>query len=225
MTPIPLAKTADPTQVERVRELLADRACVVVGSAPLTSKHADVQPGELAIPVNGGISSLAGAADLWVVNSKAQDAPGMLIRPLHKLMLEQASGRTVGHLLMLRGPKVMSEQGTLATLKALRCRHNTWSVLDKPTKRWLEGELCARVDDKKPCSSGILAVAIALYCGAASVRLVGFSFTEYGYHYPTKEKPASWWRDHVTADRRALAALQQRYGRLSGEIVQREVAA
>jgi hypothetical protein len=55
-------------------------------------------------------------------------------------------------------------------------------VLDKTTKRWIEGELCDRRDDKKPCSSGVLAVAMALYAGAAAVRLVGFSFSP-GYHY------------------------------------------
>lgn len=220
MTRIPLAIRADPTQVERVRALLIDRACVIIGSAPLATRHAEIYADELAIPVNGGISSLAGAADLWVVCSKAQDAPGAVIRPLHRTMLQQATGRTVGHLLLLRGPKVESEHGTLATLKALRCQHESWSVLDKPTKRWIEGELCDRVDDKKPCSSGILAASLALYCSAASVRLVGFSFSP-GYHYLQKEKPASWWRDHVAADRRALAALQQRYGaRLSGSVLE-----
>lgn len=220
MKPIPLALVADPHQVEALRRCVDGRSCVVVGSAPLSSTYADIQPYETTIAVNGGISSLPSIADVWVVNSKAQDKPGALIRPLHKTMLQQGAHRRVGHVLFLRGPKVASESDTLTTLRHLRCSLGTWSVLDKPTKRWIEGELCGRLDDKKPCSSGILAVACALYAGAASVRLVGFSFTP-GYHYLPKEKPQSWWRDHVAADRRALATLHHRFGsRLSTDVLQ-----
>lgn len=224
---IPLAKVADPTQVGRVRDLLEGRACVVVGSAPLKTPVAEVAETEVAIAVNGGISSLPRAADLWVVASRPQDRPGHgQIKPLHKTMLHQAKGRTAGHVLFLRGPKDASEQDTLAMLLQLGCRHHTWSVLDKPTKRWLEGELCARSSDKHPCSSGLLATAIALWCGAASVRMVGFSLTP-GYHYisSSKQPPQRWWRNHVEADRRALQALQARYGtQLSGAIL-KQVAA
>lgn len=225
---LPLATTADPSQVERVRDLIAGRACVVVGSAPLGSHAADVSETEIAIAVNGGISSVPRAAELWVVASRPQDRPGHpQIKPLHKTMLQQAKDRAAGHVLFLRGPnapKDASEQDTLAALAQLRFTHQAWSVLDKPTKRWLEGELCARVADKRPCSSGILATAIALWCGADSVRMVGFSFTP-GYQYLPKERGASWWRNHVDADRRALVALRARYGaQLSGAIL-KQVAA
>jgi len=222
---IPLATVADPTQVERVRALLEGRACVIVGSAPLRTPLADVSSTECAIAVNGGISSLPRPADVWVVGSKQQDKPGdPNLRPLHQTMLEQARGRSVNHLLLLRGPKIASECYTLAALERLHFTAATWSVLDKPTKRWLEGELCARTDDKQPCSSGVLAAAVALWCGAASVRLVGFSFMP-GYHYLPNERGASWWRNHVAADKRALAVLMARYpGGLSGALVQ-EVAA
>lgn len=220
MKPIPLAQSADFAQIERVREFVSGRRCVVVGSAPLSTQYAVIEPYETTIAVNGGISSLPGIADLWVVGSKAQDMPGAAMRPLHRTMLDQGKHGRVGHLLLLRGPKVASERGTLETLTRLHCSYSTWSVLDKPTKRWLEGELCARIDDKKPCSSGLLAVAAALWCGAAAVRLVGFSLTP-GYHYLPKERPQSWWRDHVEADKRALVALTARYGsRLSGDLVQ-----
>lgn len=227
MTPLPLAKQADLGQVERVRDLIDGRDCVVVGSAPLKSAHADVSDSEIVIAVNGGISSVARAVDLWVVASRPQDRPGSgQIKPLHKTMLHQAKGRTAGHVLFLRGPnaKDASEVHTLAMLETLGCRVGTWSVLDKPTKRFMEGELCARVSDKEPCSSGILTVAVALWCGAASVRMVGFSLTP-GYHYIQKERPQSWWRNHVRADQRALRALLARYGSmLSGDILQRVAA-
>jgi hypothetical protein len=226
MTPtIPIAKQADPTQVESLRPLVEGRHCAVVGSAPLSTKKADIGVHECAVAVNGGIFAVDGPVHVWVVNSKAQDALGALIRPLHKLMLEQGRGRAVGHVLMLRGPKIASEQLTLTALAAMHCRHQSWSVVDKATKRWLEGELCDRREDKRPCSSGILAVAMALYAGAASVRLVGFSFKP-GYHYLQKEQPQSWWRNHVDADKRALHALTSRYGeRLTGDLVRQAVAA
>lgn len=222
---IPLAKHAERAQVERLIPLVDGRHCVVVGSAPLPTRYADISADEVAIPVNGGISSVAGLVDIWVLNSKAQDAPGAVIRPLHQTMLRQGSNRSVGHILFLRGPKVASEALTMATLKRQRVSWSSWSVLDKPTKRWLEGELCGRLDDKKPCSSGILAVAAALWCGAASVRLEGFSF-EPGYHYLRNQRPESWWRDHVAADRRALTSMRHRYGssHLVGPIMRRSVA-
>lgn len=225
MTPIPLATVADPLQVARVRELIEGRACVVVGSAPLPSRVADVAETDIAIAVNGGISSVPRAVDLWVVASRPQDRPGNgQIKPLHKTMLHQAKGRTAGHVLFLRGPKHASEGDTLKALAQLGCHVGSWSTCDKPTKQWLENELCARPKDKEPCSSGILATAIALWCGAASVRMVGFSFTP-GYHYLPKERGASWWRNHVKADQRALRALQARYGStLSGAILDQVAA-
>jgi hypothetical protein len=143
---------------------------------------------------------------------------------MHRLMLAQAEGADTDHLLLLRGPKVASEEGTIETLLQRGAYWRTWSVLDKPTKRWIEGELCGRVDDLQPCSAGILAVACALWCGAAAVRLVGFSLKP-GYHYLPKTPPQSWWRNHVSADRRALEVLTRRYpGHLSGALVPVAVA-
>ncbi len=222
---IPLATKADAAQVERLSELIAGRACVVVGSAPLKAAAADVADHELVIAVNGGISSVARAVDVWFVASRPQDKPGHAhIKPLHLTMLKQAKQKTAGHVVLLRGPKDASEDATLAMLKRLECRHHSWSVLDKPTKRWLEGEVCARKSDKAHCSSGILATAVALWCRAESVRLEGFSFVP-GYHYLPQERGASWWRNHIDADRRALRALQEHYGaRLSGAILERVAA-
>lgn len=221
---IPIAQTADGAQLERLVPLLEGRAVVVVGSAPLATRAAVLEPGELVVAVNGGISSLPGAADVWVLNSKLQDRPGdPLLKPLHRTMLAQGKGRTAGHLLLLRGPKVASERFTLATLDRLETVYHSWSVFDKSTKRWLEGQECNRVRDNRPCSAGILAATIALVCGATAVRLVGFSFVP-GYHYLPHTKPGAWWRDHVEADKRALKALASRYpGRLAGALL--EVAA
>ncbi len=216
---IPIAETPDQGQVERIRSIVEGRACVVVGSAPLKTPTAEVSDGECVIAVNGGISSVPGAADLWVLNSKLQDKRGENVKPLHRSMLQQGTGRTTGHLLLLRGPKVASEQYTLDTLVRLGVRYQDWSVLDKVTKRQFEQDVCARVRDNRPCSAGILATAIALHVGAASVRMVGFSFKP-GYHYLPNAEPQAWWRDHLEADQKALAVLSARFGdRLSGAIL------
>jgi hypothetical protein len=220
MTGLPLALVADVAQVDQLRPLLEARSCVLVGSAPLSAPVA-VAPDDVVVAINGAISS-APRCDVWFVGSKAHDKPKhhAFMRPLHRLMLEQARGRHVPHAVFLRGPKVASEPYTLKTLRQLDCTIDAWSVIDKPTKRWLEGELCARRDDKQACSSGILAAACALWCGAASVRLVGFSLAP-GYNYITEKRPPSWWRDHVESDRRALVALRQRYGSmLCGSLVE-----
>lgn len=222
---IPIARVPDVTQVERLVPIVQGRACVVVGSAPLPTTSAVIQSDECVIAVNGAISSLPGPADVWVLNSKQQDRPGdPTLKPLHKTMLEQGRGRTAGHLLLLRGPKVASEDGTLTTLAALGVSYQTWSVLDKTTKRWFEGLHCHRVRDNAPCSAGILAVTLALVCQAASVRMVGFSFTP-GYHYLPKARPGLWWRDHIDADKRALKALRSAFGdRLSSPLLEKVAA-
>jgi len=220
---IPMSAHPDVSQIERVRALMEGRACVVVGSAPLKTPTAEITQGEFVIAVNGGISSLPGAADLWVLNSKLQDKRGENVKPLHKSMISQGKGRTAGHLLLLRGPKIASEQYTLETLDKLGTRYLTWSVLDKPTKLEFEKSICERTE-RRPCSAGIFSTALALHCGASSVRLVGVSFTP-GYHYLPKAEPQSWWRDHVEADQRALRALSARFGgRLSGAILQKVAA-
>lgn len=217
---IPIAKAHDVTQIERIRTIVEGRACVVVGSAPLPTPKAEIEHGECVIAVNGGISSLPCDADVWVLNSKQQDQPGdPNLKPLHREMLQQGKGRSAGHLLLLRGPKVASESFTLATLDVLGCHYDSWSVLDKTTKRWFEGEHCGRVSENRPCSAGMLAVAMALWCGAAHVRMVGLSLKP-GYQYMPHAQPASWWRDHVAADRLAVQVLSARYGdRLSGSLL------
>ena len=218
---IPIAKTADPKQVEFLRAKLEGQPCVVVGSAPLPTPTAEIAAGEFVIAVNGAISSLPGPADIWVLNSKQQDRPGdPLLKPLHKTMLHQGAGRFADHLLFLRGPKVASELYTRDHLERIGARWTSWSVLDKTTKRWLEGQECGRKREADPCSAGVLAATVALVNGAASVRLVGFSFVP-GYHYLPKARTGSWWRDHIGADKRAIKVLAERYpGKLSGALLE-----
>jgi len=207
---IPLATVADTSQLDILAPLLSGASVVVIGSAPIRSRFVEVLDGEISMPVNGAISSVLGKVDLWVLGSKHYDTHEANTRFLHKTMLDQGKDRQVQRAVFLRGPKHMSEAATLERLRSRRCEVATWSVLDKPTKRWLEGEYCGRVDDKQPCSSGVLAAAMALWCGAASVRLSGFSLQP-GYQYLPKQTPQPWWRDHIEADRRALRLLRQRF--------------
>ena len=113
MTPIPLSKVADPSQVEVLRPRLEGRSCVVVGSAPLSSRYADVQPYETVIAVNGGIGSVPAVTDLWVIGSKPYDDQGAHPRELHRRMLDQCKGKSVTHALFLRQPKIATEALTL----------------------------------------------------------------------------------------------------------------
>jgi hypothetical protein len=216
---IPVATEADRRQLDALIPLLNGRACVVVGSAPRKTPVVDLFDGEVSIAVNGGISSLTGEVDLWVVGSKPYDVSETSgHRQRHRDMLDQCRKRVVKRALFLRQPKAASEPLTLERLQARDCVVRQYSCLDKPTKRWLEGEYCGRKDDKQPCSSGVLAAAIALWCGAASVRLEGFSLKP-GYHYLPKVRPEAWWRNHIDADRRALRLLRQRFhSRIMGDI-------
>lgn len=220
----PLATVADVAQVEAIRGHVQGRTCVIVGAAPLRAP-VPLSTSDVVVAINGAISSVP-RVDLWFLGSKESDKPGdPFIKPLHRQMLEQARNRQAGHVVLLRGPKRPTEHYTLGWLSKMQCTVQTWSVLDKPTKRHVERELCARKHDTKPCSSGILAVACALWCGAESVRLEGFSFLP-GYHYIQEKHPPSWWRDHCEADRRAVKALSARYGdRLSGDLIAQAVAA
>lgn len=219
---IPLTTEPDPAQLARLTGAIAGRRCVVVGSAPLSTKTAAVEADEYIICVNGAISSVAGTADLWIVNSKAQDNPTWHreIRALHRTMLEQGAGRSVRHVAMLRGPKRATEDATLAQLDQMQCRYETWSVIDKPIKRAFEEDVCGRKGESDPCSAGVFATALALWAGAVGVRMVGFSFTP-GYHYlKNSGRLIARVRGHVEADTRALRRLATRYGtRLSGRLV------
>lgn len=216
---LPLTVTPDQGQIEPLRPLMMHRRCVVVGAAPLKTRRAVIQPGEYVIAINGSISSLDRCADLWLLNSKPNRTA------LHATMLRQGLGRACRHVALLRGPLEATEQETLRRLRKMGCQYETWSVIDKPIKRWLEERLCDRCEDgiaQPACSAGLFAVALALWSGAEHVRLTGFSWKA-GYHY-LRYVPTTI-RGHVQSDGRGLRALLQRYpGRLSGAIVPRDLA-
>jgi len=223
MYPIPTHPV--PSQLERLRPFIEGRDCLVVGSAPLPTEHAQDRPGEVVIAVNGGISSCAGIPSVWFVNSKQQDRPGdKNLTPLHKRMMEQATNRRVHHIVLLRGSKVASEEGTFERLDQLCVRRESWSLLDKTTKAHVESILCDRnLGEKRPCSSGLLAVAVAFWCGASNVRMEGFSWSP-GHHYKLPQPIQKRWHD--VADKRALKELYQRFGdRLQTTLLKRKVAA
>jgi hypothetical protein len=205
---IPLAVVADVGQLEALRPVLDGRPCVIVGSAPLKTAKAETRDGECVVAINGAASSVE-KADLWALNSKLQDAEGKdwPMRPLHRTMLMQGKGRSVGHVVLLRGPKYATEDATLGWLDRAGCAWASWSVIDKPTKLWFEQKHCGRKGEGEPCSAGIFIAALAFWLGAASVRLLGFSFRP-GYHY----MKGATHRGHVEADKRALKILRRQLG-------------
>jgi hypothetical protein len=215
---LPLSIAPDVSQIDRFGDLLRGQACAIVGAAPLRTPRAELEAGERVICVNGSISSVGSAPDLWLLNSSENRSA------LHLRMLQQAAGREARHVAFLRGSKVPTEPASIRHLHRVRCAIGGWSVIDKPIKRWLEESICDRPPRgvKPACSSGLFAAALALWCGAARVRLIGFSWKA-GYHYVTV--PRSVRRGHVDADRRALAALEARYpGRLAGALIAAPVA-
>jgi len=217
--PIPIRVEPAVDQLAAIAAVVRDRRVAIVGSAPRAIEGPEpLEVDELAIPVNGGISSTSGSIALWIVGSKPYDGPGHPVRDLHRLMLDQATGRSIAHVVFMRQPAIASEGLTLNVLERRRVTIASYSVVDKPTKYWLETELCARLE-KQPCSTGIFAAAAALWCDAAHVRLVGFSLAA-GYHYIRRPSPPAAWRDHVDADARALVALRARFGaRLRGDVL------
>jgi len=216
---VPLTTTPDKAQLQAFGAIVANRRCVVVGSAPLPTKHARTDPSEVVICVNGAISSVSGVPDVWVLNSKPSAAS------LHLTMCRQGANRAVKHVAFLRSPIRPTEDESLARLRKSGASLESWSVIDKPVKRWLEYEICDRQDHSPgvntACSAGIFTAALALWSGASRVRLVGFSWSA-GYHYLPKLQTI---RGHVDADQRALRVLADRYpGLLIGAIVKTETA-
>jgi hypothetical protein len=216
---LPLTTTPDQTQLEAFGAIVRNRRCVVVGSAPLPTKHARTDPGEVVICVNGAISSVAGVPDIWVLNSKPSAAS------LHLTMCRQGANRAVKHIAFLRSPIRPTEDESLTRLRKMGASCESWSVIDKPVKRWIEQTICDRRDHSPgvntACSAGIFTVALALWSGASRVRLAGFSWSA-GYHYLPKLQVI---RGHVDADQRALRVLLDRYpGLLLGAIVPQAAA-
>ncbi len=198
------------TAPEQLAAVVKGRACVVVGAAPLAApfNQGDV----VVVGVNGGISSTV-RCDVWVVNARsANDATvGGRKGRLHRLMVEQAAGRDVPLAVFLTkderaGPhlrQVLARQQT---------RVGTVLELAQPERVGLETAAGARDGslEKHALSAGLSATALCLLAGAASVRLVGFSWTP-GYAYAPKD-PAVTARGHEHGDKVALRLLEARYG-------------
>jgi len=123
----------------------------------------------------------------------------------------------VKHVAFLRSPIRPTEDESLQRIRKMHAQYQSYSVIDKPIKRWLEELICDRQDGVgTACSAGIFSAALALWSGARRVRLVGMSWKA-GYHYLPNVQTI---RGHVTADERALHALMARYpGQLVGALV------
>lgn len=191
--------------------VLAGQAVTVVGSAPIVGSL-ELSPTVLA--VNGGISTVPEGHPVaaWVVNSRSAQfeswGPGKVA--LSRQMLAQARQRTVGTICFLA-----REDGAPAiTSRLLRAQKTVWSAslaLTQIERREIERLAGGRGNDmdREALSAGLSAACFAFAAGAATVRLVGFSWAP-GYEYAPEVKLAT--RGHAWTDKKALANLEARYG-------------
>jgi hypothetical protein len=200
---------------ERCRTALEARLSgdpvTVLGAAPLSRHDPPFVDGRL-LAVNGGIASVKGNPDVWVVNSRSSQFEqwGPTRRRLARLMLQQAAGKTIPLAVFLaREPE--APRYTLDILRSQGTTVQAWHMLTQLDRRLLELQSGARDDKnaKDAMSAGVTGAAFALLAGAAEVRLLGFSWSP-GYAYLPGERIDA--RGHVPADQAALRRLEARYG-------------
>jgi hypothetical protein len=199
------------TTLEQLALALAGLPVTVLGAAPL-AKDAPAYVESKVLAVNGGISSVKGNPDVWVVNSRSSqfDQWGPARRRLAHLMLKQGAGKRIPLAVFLaREPE--APRTTLDILRQYGTTVERWAMLTQIDRRILEAQSGARPhkDTKDAMSAGVTAAAFALLAGAAEVRLLGFSWNP-GYAYLPGERIDA--RGHVPADQAALRYLQARYG-------------
>lgn len=208
------------TEATALQTLMDGRRVLVVGSAPLPTPLV-VEPGEVVVAVNGAVSSVP-HVDVWFVNSRTKplDRWSHQRRFLHTTMISQGAHRHVGTVAYLtRMPlaenythMVLTRQGTTFTREV---------VVGRDLRERIETESGIRTIAMRQdaCSAGMFAVIVALWCGAASVRMAGFSF-EKGYAYlPGYNLPPNA-RAHVHGDRLSLREMRTKYpGRISGALI------
>lgn len=199
--------------VEEIRARLAGRRCLVVGSAPLDGP---IVPGddECIVAVNGGMSSVPGVIDLWLLNSrrKPYESWGPERVALNEHMVCQGAGRTVRTVAWVTVDDE-PEDAMVARLRAQRTEYAQGCVIARTTRERIETVSGARTPAmrKHALSAGMFAVALCFWSGAAAVRMVGFSWRA-GYAYLPGVELAAVTRGHIEGDRLALEQLLARYG-------------
>lgn len=198
--------------IDALAATLAGRSVSVLGAARLTTDADLLGDDDYVVAVNGGISSVVGAPDVWVVNSRSaqfqQWGPSRV--RLATLMLRQGSRRQVPEVVFL----AREQEAPAVTLQILRQQGTAvghWTTILQADRRYLEHDAGARLDPqaKDALSAGVTAAALCLLAGAAEVRLLGFSWAP-GYAYLPGERIDA--RGHVRADQTALVLLHRRYG-------------
>ena len=196
-----------------LRAAIAGRRVVVLGSAPLDAPL-ELAGDDVAIPVNGGVSSVPAGrlVDVWVLNSRSDvHTWGGPRRRLGNAMLAQGANRDVAIAVLLTRDDD-SEAATLKALQLHRTRLRQAVTLSRPERTDLEKRSGARqpAHTKQALSLGLFTVGMCLELGAAHVRLAGFSW-QAGYAYLPNDRAVTD-RGHVHADQIALAHLVARHG-------------
>jgi hypothetical protein len=198
--------------IDALHRQLAGKSVSVLGSARLGADAELLGDDDYVVAVNGGISSVVGNPDVWVVNSRSAQFQqwGPTRVRLATLMLRQGAQKAVPEVVFL----AREQEAPPVTLQILRQQGTTvghWTSISQTDRRYLEYDAGARLDPqaKDALSAGTTAAALCLLAGAAEVRLLGFSWSP-GYAYLPGERIDA--RGHVRADQTALALLRRRYG-------------
>lgn len=194
--------------------VIAGRRVLVVGSAPAPILPSP-QAGDVVVAVNGGISSVTDRpVDVLVTNGRRYDT-GPYTDPVlwpaerrrwHEVMLAQAAGRRVGHLVLF-----LRDDTDEQTTERLRGQGTTWGAETRidASERIRIAQMVGVTDlDTAFClSSGVAAGCLARACHAADIVLCGISLHP-GHAYGPIPACYATERRHRTADAVGLAVLR-----------------
>lgn len=202
-----------------IRSIIRANHVTVVGSAPLTASAqlAIQDPDTKIICVNGSISSVQRIPDIWFLNSRQYDEyiytnPDIWPpwrQELHERMMQQATNRTIRHILFLL--KNDHPNQTIDKLRSLNVKWRAHSVINSGVRT----DFTRRAGVHKfstafNISAGLFGLALSLALNAKHVTLCGFSFSnDYAY---LPETPSNAARLHIAQDQEALPELQAKNG-------------
>jgi hypothetical protein len=183
---------ADFKRLESHRSLILDQDCVVVGSAP--NRVLPVVAGPL-ITVQGSQVGLDLVPDLAVFSGHTTKGSSVVARDT-MAGIRGLKARSVVFI-----EKGQSEEGAFRSFAAAGYRFRKMTTISPVTRAQLLRIVCG-IEAEETCSNGVFAIALALYLGASTVTLAGFSLSG-GHHY----RSAFADRQHVLEDSRFFSLL------------------
>jgi hypothetical protein len=179
---------------------------VVVGSAPISNKPADLDAGFRVITINGSQATTAAwgvsAPDVTLV--QFNQIEGMTTNAVHvrRVLMGQKTGRL--YVLLWRKEQ---RQRLIEGLEAFDYQYAELEIVDKYERMALldrvVGLKSCELDADSKCSNGINAVLFALYNGATAVIITGINPASGGHSYNQENLR----RLHVQMDKQVLQTL------------------